>query len=215
MTDIGAENNGSKTRNLEKSVDRMTKSSDFNDFDSVMSQSVTSIGSDIVTPMKRNGVKAKIKNSPKKERNESPSRVAKNGEKESRTDSPSRYRKKTESPVARRKRERKESSEVKRQSRDVQDEKESSNSMPANRLSGSASNASNNIFYLIDPTVKNKCKSVGELAAEKRKSGNFTPSTEKDTQAESKTDASLSPKNRERTKSDPYKKSKVMEQTHL
>jgi len=150
------ESAGSKHSSLDKKMDSsvMSKSSDFSDFDSVMSQSVTSIGSDIVTPMKRNGVKAKInKNSPKRDRKaESPSRTVM--EKEIRSDSPSRFRKNKDSP-----------------------ERGASASGSGgggggggggNRLSGvNTAAASNNFFYLIDPTV-NKGKSNGDAKDEKK-----------------------------------------------
>lgn len=189
--------NGSRTNSLDKKAEKtaesaMTKSSDFSDFDSIMSQSVTSIGSDIVTPMKRNGKYAKNKGSPMHERRESPARVLKTKErevtekeKESRTESPSRYRKKSgESPVSKRKNRRREPERgANRLSSDISENKEVTESSPANRLSGVATNANNNIFYLIDPTVKSKCKSVGDVAASNRKSADFSKDAQKGKQA--------------------------------
>lgn len=175
---------GSKSNSLDKREDNaMSKSSEFSDFDSIMSQSVTSIGSDIVTPMKRNGKYAKNKESPLRERRESPARALKGKDKEvlekdSRTESPSRYKKNSkESPVDKRRNRRQETEQrgTNRLSSDISERKEESNSS-ANRLSRVGGMANNNIFYLIDPTVtvKNKCKSVGDVAAANRKSADFS-----------------------------------------
>ncbi|XP_052261821.1 uncharacterized protein LOC127865833 [Dreissena polymorpha] len=211
---------GLKSRSLDKKVDIMSKSTDSRDFESVMSQSVTSIGSDIVTPMKRNGKYAKAKNSPKKERTESP--VRNPG-----TESPSRFKKTTDSPVEKRKNRKQdqESTEKNHMSSDIAEGKEVKSASPSNRLSGLASNPSNNFFYLIDPTVKDKCKSVGDVTAEKKKPAASIDNNEKvtkhpgsskqSTSKKDETDRSMSPVKRERTKSDPHRKSVELENTNL
>ena len=186
---------GSKTSSLDKKEENvMIKSSDFSEFDSMMTQSVTSIASDIVIPMKRNGKYTKNKkDSPLHDRKESPARQLKNKErevtesKEYRNDSPSRYRKNSkESPVSKRKHRKQEVEPrgAKRLSTDMSENKEPS-AASANRLSGVGGNANNNIFYLIDPTVKNKCKSVGDVAAANRKSADFSKDAQKGKQVNS------------------------------
>lgn len=193
-------NGASKNSSLEKSKERkrseennvespMTKSSDVSDFDSVMSKSITSIGSDIVTPIKRetgkNGKYTKIKDSPKRERKESPARVIKSKErditeKDKRNESPSRYKKNGDSPVEKRRGRRKDNDRHKnRLSSDISEDKPMTNASVENRLSGIPANASNNIFYLIDPTVKNKCKSVGDVTGDKRTSGDYSKHAQK------------------------------------
>ncbi|XP_053384484.1 pre-mRNA-splicing factor CWC22 homolog isoform X2 [Mercenaria mercenaria] len=228
------QNNTSKNNSLEKLNERkksiennvespMTKSSNFSDFDSIMSQSITSIGSDIVTPMKRetgkNGKYAKRKDSPKRERKESPVRVMKSKEreiteKEKRNESPNRFKKSKDSPVEKRKNKRKDDDRLQnRLSTDISEDKAVTNSNAENRLSGIPANASNNIFYLIDPTVKDKCKSVGDVTGDKRKSGDYSRHAQKaakhktDDNQSKQNDDSLSAVKRERTLSDPNRKS--------
>ena len=199
------QNNTSKNNSLEKANERkkslennfespMSKSSNFSDFDSVMSQSITSIGSDIVTPMKRepgkNGKFAKTKkDSPKRDRKESPARVVKSKEREitekdKRNESPSRFKKNKDSPVEKRKNRKKDEDKQKnRLSTDIGEDKTVTNSSSEKRLSGitasAGNNASNNIFYLIDPTVKDKCKSVGDVTRDKRTSGDYSRHAQK------------------------------------
>lgn len=193
-------NGASKNSSLEKSKERkrseennvespMTKSSEVSDFDSVMSKSITSIGSDIVTPIKReagkNGKYTKIKDSPKRERKDSPARIIKSKErditeKDKRNESPSRYKKNGDSPVEKRRGRRKDNDRHQnRLSSDISEDKPVTNASVENRLSGIPANASNNIFYLIDPTVKNKCKSVGDVTRDKRTSGDYSKHAQK------------------------------------
>lgn len=102
--------------------------------------------------------------------------------------------------------------------------KTAENENSVKRLSGLPPNV-NNIFYLIDPTVKDKCKSVGDVTAsnnhskgkskdapyKKDKASKHKPS--KDNSAKEEDD--VSPKKRERTRSDPARQSKEMENTAL
>lgn len=220
-----------KSNSLDKSTEKsngesvqtanaMSKSMDISDFDSVMSKSVTSIGSDIVTPMKRerNGKYAKNKDSPKRERKESPARFAKTNEKdisekEKRTESPSRFKK--NSPVNKRKNRRRDNDQQQnRLSTDISEVKPAENQNVANRLSGLPANASNNIFFLIDPTVKNKFKSVGDIADDKRKSGDYGAKAKKKEETDGAKQKVAAGK-RERTYSDPNRKSAEIDSSHL
>ena len=187
------------TNIMERSVDSiMMKSSEFNDFDSVMSKSVTSIGSDThkKNESPHSARNKKLKESPKGSqtgRTDSPVRSSKGpdidptGDKEARNESPNRYRKNKESPHGRRKHRRADrGNHVKKDeglSTDINEGQEVMDTSVANRLSGLPPNV-NNIFYLIDPTVKNKCKSVGDMTEDdnkqtNRKSGDYTKQPKK------------------------------------
>lgn len=179
-----------RKESFENNVDSpILRSTDFSEFGSMMNRSITSIGSDIVTPMKRetgrNGKYTKNKDSPKRDRKESPAKLIKTKERDvterdKRNESPNRYKKSTDSPVDKRKNRIKDNERAQHcLSSDISEDKAVTNSSVANRLSGIPTNASSNIFYLIDPTVKSKCKSVGDVTADKRTSGDYSTHAQK------------------------------------
>ncbi|KAL4240198.1 hypothetical protein ACF0H5_000992 [Mactra antiquata] len=165
----------SKTNSLDKSIGSidvldatsespLLKSSDISDFDSDMATSVTSISSDIVTPTKRKGKCAK-----NKDRKIITADVVMNKTRDitdERSELSKRYEPKVESPLAKRKNGGKKSNGLEvtqKRSSKVMNEDNEQNGSNTKRLSGVPPTASNNIFYLIDPTVKDKCKSVGDV----------------------------------------------------
>lgn len=174
-SELDQDKSTSKTNSLEKSTGSLDvldatlespllKSSDFSDLDSDMATSVTSIGSDIVTPTKRKGKSA----AKHKDRKIISADVVMNKNRDindERSDVSKRYEPKVESPLAKRKNAKKNNGVEMSQKRSskVVNEDNDSTVTNAKRLSGVPAKASNNIFYLIDPTVKDKCKSVGDV----------------------------------------------------